>query len=290
MRLAGLRTAVAARARLAPTLTAVGFVVADERSVVSVSVPFSGWIESLGDVEAGERVEQGALLATVFCPDTRGAQRSYLARSPRGEPAAGTEAEPGPLTQLVPVRAPIRGHVVRRAALRGSYVQPGVELFRLADLSAVSVVAEVYETEIARVRAGQRAVLETGAYPGAEFAGTVSVVEPAVAHTRALRVRIALPNPGARLRPGMFGEVTLHLGGREELVVPEDALLDAGEIQYVFVSRGGGRFEPRRVRLGEAAGGRVAILEGLAEGERVVTAASFLLDSESRLRAGVRGR
>jgi len=320
IRLAGLRTAVATRARLAPTLRTVGFVVPDEKRVVSVSLRFSGWIESLGG-DAGDLVREGAVLATVFSPDSVGAQRTFLARSRWGDPENGAPeragdpgrgialearerlrrfglapsdvdaiAEAGTPTQTMRVRAPITGHVVRKAALQGSYVQPGVELFRIADLSTVGVVAEVYETDVGRVRAGQRAVLEVGAYPGVEFAGKVSFVEPVVADgSRALRVRIDLANPGTRLRPGMFGEVTLDLGARDEIVVPTDALVDTGDVQYVFVSRGRGRFEPRRVRVGETAGGSVAIGEGLAEGDRVVTSASFLLDAESRLRAGLAG-
>ena len=92
-----------------------------------------------------------------------------------------------------------------------------------------------------------------------------------------------------KLRPGMYGDVTLDLGDQSAIVVPSDALVDTGEVQYVFVSKGGGRFEPRRVRAGWSGGGRVAVLEGLAEGERVVTTANFLLDSESRLRAAIEG-
>jgi Cu(I)/Ag(I) efflux system membrane fusion protein len=320
IRLAGLKTAVATRARLAPTLRTVGFVIPDEKGVVSVSLRFAGWIESVGG-DVGEPVREGAVLATVFSPDSLGAQRTFLARSRWGDPAnvapeSGSDpglgiaqearerlrrfglapsdvdaiAESGTPTQTMRVRAPIGGYVVRKAALQGSYVQPGVELFRIADLSTVWVVAEVYETDVGRVRAGQRAVLEVGAHPGVEFTGKVSFVEPVIANgTRAIQVRVALANPGTRLRPGMFGEVTLDLGGREEIVVPAGALVDTGEVQYVFVSRGRGRFEPRRVRVGETAGGSVAVREGLAEGDRVVTSASFLLDAESRMRAGLAG-
>jgi Cu(I)/Ag(I) efflux system membrane fusion protein len=140
------------------------------------------------------------------------------------------------------------------------------------------------------VKVGQRAVLELPAYPGERFSGKVTFIYPALAAgSRTLQARVEFRNPGLKLRPGMYGDVTLALGDQSAIVVPADALVDTGEVQYVFVSKGAGRFEPRRVRAGWSGGGRVAVLEGLAEGERVVTTANFLLDSESRLRAAIEG-
>ncbi len=115
-------------------------------------------------------------------------------------------------------------------------------------------------------------------------------MSPALASgSRTLQARIELRNPGLKLRPGMYGDVSLALGELTAVTVPADAVVDTGELQYVFVSRGSGRFEPRRVRAGWRGAGRVALLSGVAEGERVVTTANFLLDSESRLRAAIEG-
>jgi Cu(I)/Ag(I) efflux system membrane fusion protein len=150
------------------------------------------------------------------------------------------------------------------------------------------VLADVYEAEIGRVKVGQRATLELAAWPGETFTGRVTFLYPALnTGSRTLQARLEFRNPGLRLRPGMYGDVTLDVGATEAVVVPREALVDTGDLQYVFVARGGGRFEPRRVRSGLSSDGEVAILAGLAEGETVVTTAAFLLDSESRLRAAL---
>ncbi len=322
IQLIGMRTAVAMREPLAATIRTVGFVTASEKGLVSVNARFSGWIESLGAGDTGQFVEKGAVLATVYSPDAIGAQQQFLAaqRWAEGKPVGpgqpvGTTpdftkdanrtrlallgfapedidalAAAGAPSQTVKLRAPVAGYVAKKSALRGVYVQPGTELFQLADLSTVWLIADVYETEIGRVKVGQRAVLDLPAYPGEKFAGKVTFIYPALAAgSRTLQARIEFRNPGLKLRPGMYGDVTLDLGDQSAIVVPVEALVDTGEIQYVFVSKGGGRFEPRRVRSGWSGGGRVAVLDGLAEGERVVTTANFLLDSESRLRAAIEG-
>jgi len=289
-----------------------------------VNVRFSGWIESLGAGDIGQLVEKGDVLATVYSPDAVGAQQQFLAtarwsdaRATAGGPVPSPSstqydiardarqklellgiapqdvealAASGKPANTVNVRAPVRGYIARKAALRGVYVQPGTELFQIADLSTVWVIADVYESEIGRVKVGQRAVLELASYPGERFTGKVTFIYPALAAgSRTLQARVEFRNPGMKLRPGMYGDVTLDLGAAHAIVVPADSLVDTGEVQYVFVSKGNGRFEPRRVRAGWSGGGKVAVLDGLAEGERVVTTANFLLDSESRLRAAIEG-
>jgi Cu(I)/Ag(I) efflux system membrane fusion protein len=319
----GMRTAVATREPLGATLRTVGIITANEKALVSVNLRFAGWIESLRAAEIGQLVGKGEVLATVYGPDALAAQQQFLATArwsapgPPGAPApeastaqvdVGREARQrlellgfapediealaasGRPSSTVNVRAPVRGHVAKRAALRGVYVQPGTEIFQIADLSTVWVIADVHEGEMGRVKVGQKALLEVAAHPGERFAGRVTFVYPALAAgSRTLQARIELRNPGLKLRPGMFGDVTLELGASQAVVVPAEALVDTGEAQYVFVSKGSGRFEPRRVRAGASGGGKVAVLEGLAEGERVVTTANFLLDSESRLRAALEG-
>jgi Cu(I)/Ag(I) efflux system membrane fusion protein len=327
IQLMGMRTAAARRAPLSASLRTVGFVTAPEGGLVSVTTRFTGWIESLGASETGQAVARGQILATVYSPEMINAQQVFLNAirwSDRREGATQGVAGPTPtaspqlasdlerdarvrLEQLgfaredidaiartgkptsgVNVRSPVRGYVARRSAIKGLYVQPGTELFQIADLSRVWVLADVYEGEIGRVAVGQKATLALAAWPGETFTGRVTFLYPAInTGSRTLQARLEFPNPGLRLRPGMYGDVTLEVGASEAVVVPREALVDTGEVQYVFVARGGGRFEPRRVRVGLGGEGQVAILSGLAEGESVVTSAAFLLDSESRLRAAL---
>jgi RND family efflux transporter MFP subunit len=319
IQLMGMKTAVALRQALPVSIRTVAFVTPTEGGVVSVTARYTGWIESTAVDETGRAVEKGEILATVYSPELTSALQSLAAAAKwsgrtGGGSASAAQGDPsrdarlraellglarqdvdaiaasGEIPQTVPIRSPVRGHVARKSAVRGGYVTPGTELFQIADLSSVWAVADVHEAEIARVRVGQRAVLELPAWPGERFAGKIAFVSPALSTgSRTLQARIELRNPGLKLRPGMYGDVTVDLGAESAVTVPSEAVVDTGEHQYVFVSRGSGRFEPRRVRVGWRGGGQVALLSGVAEGERVVTTASFLLDSESRLRAAVVG-
>jgi Cu(I)/Ag(I) efflux system membrane fusion protein len=166
------------------------------------------------------------------------------------------------------------------------YLEPGTELFEISDLSRVWVIVDVPEQDMQRVKIGATARLTLSALPEQTFEGKVQFSYPELsAETRSLRVRLEFGNPGLALRPGMFGEVLIALPAAAGLVVPAEAVVDTGQQQYVFLALPEGRFEPRAVRLG-ARGDRVAqIVEGVSEGDTVVTTANFLLDSESRLQA-----
>jgi Cu(I)/Ag(I) efflux system membrane fusion protein len=319
IQLSGLRTARTVRAPFGGELRAVGAVAASERGQGQVTTRFAGWIEQLLVEETGRVVRKGQALATIYSPDVLRAEQEYLtarkwAEAPRpagdgaGAPSLAADArrrlellgvdgreiddlssaaEP---PHAVTLRSPVTGTVLRKAAIAGAYVQPGSELFAVADLSTVWMVAEVPEQAAGRVRAGQAARIELDAFPGRPFAGRVQLVSPTVdADSRTLRVRVELRNADGALRPGMYGTVFLEAPQREALVVPAEAVVDTGDARYVFVARGEGRFEPRAVEVGDRQGGRAEIRAGLAEGELVVTTANFLLDSESRLRAAVEG-
>ena len=167
-------------------------------------------------------------------------------------------------------------------------MQPGSELFEIADLSKVWVLADIYESEIGRISVGQVATVVVSAFPKAPLTGKIGFIYPTLdPGTRTLRVRIELDNKDLKLRPGMFGEVVLQLAAASGVVVPVEALVDTGEYQYVFLAKEGGRFEPRRVQAGARSGDNVEILTGVSAGETVVTTANFLIDSESRLRAAI---
>jgi len=316
--LMGMRTAPVTRQRLAPQLRTIGFVSANESSVAIITTRFTGWVEELRVAQSGQRVEKGQVLATVYSPDLVSLQQVFLNAlkwsetqgAASGSSTGGVQndarkrlellgiaredldelAKRGQVLNTMPIRSPVAGYVAKKAALAGLYVQPGTELFQIADLSTVWVVADVYEHDMSRIQVGQRARLLLAAYPGEAFTGHVQFIYPAVnPESRTLQARMQFRNPGLKLRPGMYGDVVIELASAEGLSVPTDAVVDTGELQYVFLARDRGRFEPRVVRLGARGDGRVQILDGLADGDVVVTTANFLVDSESRLRAAVEG-
>jgi len=318
IQLFGMRTAPVTREKLSPTIRTVGVVTATEGGISLVTAHFSGWIEELLVAESGHYVKKGQTLARIYSPELLSAQQAYLSTlrwlddkqggSQGTERSLAAERDARARLQLagisnadidkinrtreavraLSVPATVSGYVGNKTAVNGLYVQPGTELFELTDLSRVWVMADVYESEIERVRRGQRATVVVPAIPGEIFVGQLSFVYPALStSSRTLKVRLDFKNPGLKLRPGMFADVTLDLGAVDGLVIPSEAVVDTGEVQYVFVAHEGGHFEPRRVKIGSRGVDKVQLLEGAGEGETVVTTANFLVDSESRLRAGI---
>lgn len=300
----GARTAKVAKERLEPRLRTVGFIAANESTTAIVNARFTGWVQQVMALRTGQKVQKGEVLAVVYSPELVGGRQVYLSAAGIPDPESarrlallGLTAQdiaelnkPDRPQGVVPLRAPITGYIARRSAVPGLYFTPGVELFQIADLSTVWLIADIYESQIRRVEVGQQATLTLGAYPAEQFTGRVQFLSPAVlAESRTLQAQIACKNPDLKLRPGMYGDVFIDLAPAEGLVVPAEAVVDTGERQYLFVARPGGRFEPRRARLGTRAEGKVQVLDGVVEGEEVVTTANFLVDSESRLRAAVEG-
>jgi Cu(I)/Ag(I) efflux system membrane fusion protein len=321
VQLMGLRIARVNREKLSPQLRTIGFVSANESAVAIITSRFTGWVDEVRVAQSGQHVQKGQVLASVYSPELTTAQQVFVnaqrwARDPRQDGTGGgaavnrvdsdarkrlelmgmaaedidTVVRTGQVLASTPIRSPVSGYVARRGALPGQYFSPGTELFQIADLSTVWVIADVYEYDMSRVKVGQRATLTLGAYPGEKFAGRVQFIYPAVnPESRTLQARMEFRNPGLKLRPGMYGDVITDLDAAEGLVAPTEAIVDTGEQQYVFISRPGGRFLPRQVKLGVRTEGKVHVLEGLEAGEEVVTTANFLVDSESRLRAAVEG-
>jgi Cu(I)/Ag(I) efflux system membrane fusion protein len=190
----------------------------------------------------------------------------------------------GKAEPVLTVYAPSSGIVLKREAVPGKYVEPGTTLYEVADLSTVWISADIYESEVAAVALNQPASVTFAAYPGETFRGTVSYVYPTLnAEARTVRVRLELPNPGLKLKPGMYGNVTVQTDAVNTLVVPKEAVLDTGLRQLVFMDRGEGVYMPYPVKLGRRSQDFVEVLEGLNEGDRIVTSANFLLDAESKL-------
>jgi membrane fusion protein, copper/silver efflux system len=306
----GVRSVAARRVPRAHVARALGTVGFDETAVTDVSLKVRGWIRSVQVGPSGAEVARGDTLFTLYSPDLYAAQQELLqAASAHGSGgASGWRAQaarkrlalwdvaPGEIAAILragapreelAILAPAAGVVVERNVFAGSAVEPGARLVRIASLDRVWVEAEVYESDAALAAPGVAAELEVAALPGRAFAGRVATVLPALSDaTRTLRVRLALDNPDRALRPGMWASVRLRGATEEHLVVPETAVLHAGERSVVFVDEGDGRYRPRRVELGAAGDGQVEVLRGLADGERVVAAGTFLIAAESRLRAG----
>jgi len=186
--------------------------------------------------------------------------------------------------RTVPITAPIAGVITEKRVVRGQSVSAGQALYTIADLSALWVNVDVREADAGAVRIGTGADVEVAAMPGGTLKGTVTYVQPLMrTETRTVTARITVANAGARLKPDMFATVLLRTGGREALVVPNAAVVRTGDRAIVFVDMGGGELMPHDVRTGTTVGDFTEILSGLGAGDRVVTSAQFLLDSESNL-------
>jgi Cu(I)/Ag(I) efflux system membrane fusion protein len=305
----GVRTVAVERARIGAGVRTVGRVVYDETRLVDVSPRVRGWIEELRADSLGMRVERGDVLFTVYSPELHAAQQELLQALRSESPLAPAlvraarnrlrlwGVSPGEVEHIerrgepieaLPVRAATSGFVIEKLVVAGSAIAPGQRLLRIAPLEDVWVEAELYEADLPRVHVGQAADVTLSHRPGRHFSGTVGFVDPFLSReTRTARARIVLENPELVLRPDMFADVELLTEGSEALVVPVSAVLHAGDRQFVFVALGEGRFRPQAVELGVQQAERVEVVSGLSGDERVVSSGTFLIASESRLRAAL---
>jgi Cu(I)/Ag(I) efflux system membrane fusion protein len=318
IRATGVTVVPVVKAALAPEIRAVGTIEIDETKLVRVSARVAGRIEQLYANFTGESVKAGAPLYTLYSPDLVATQREYLlALENRRKLEAATEdakksAEdliaatrdrlrlwgigPGQIAALeasgkpelaLTFRSPISGTVLQKMAIEGQYVTEGAELYQLADLSTVWLVAQVYEFELARLKVGQPAEAAVSSLPGEVYRGRVAFIEPVLdPSTRSARVRIVLPNTKGVLKPGMFANALIRTPTSSRLVVPRSALIDTGTRRVVYVESPTNTFTAREVTPGASAGDRVEILEGLKEGERVVAQGNFFIDSQAQLSGG----
>jgi membrane fusion protein, copper/silver efflux system len=304
----GIRLEVVGRQSLTQEARAVATIVPDESRISHVHTRVAGWVEQLDVNTTGEMVAVGQPLARIFSQELLSSQAEYLAAR-RNTAASGISSaviasgrtrltvlgmapdeidaieQTGEPRRLVTVVAPRSGVVVNRGVTAGTSVDPSTTLLTIADLSRVWVLAEVPEANIPGIRVGTLAHLDFPASGRQPFAARVDFVYPTLTdRTRTLRVRFSAANPGGSLRPGLYGTAAFESVGQVVMTVPRDAVVDTGLQQHVFVATGD-RFEPRAVTLGLQLADRVEVRSGLKEGERIVAAGVFLLDSESRLRA-----
>ena len=313
----GVRSEPAAARVLVQPVRGVGAVAIDERKLVIVALRSEGYIEDLFVNTTGQTVRAGEPLFRVYSSQIQQAQTDLLvAIGAMQRGTVGADAERSlngamqrlrnlgvPESRIEEVRktganprtidwpAPANGSVISKRVINGQRVAAGDELYRIADLSTVWVIADVAEADVAMVRPGTRALLTFRAYPAAPAEGRVTLIYPEVkSETRTARVRIELPNPEGLLKADMYADVVFQVGANEAPVVtiPNSAVIDSGSQQIVLVSRGEGRFEPRAVKLGRRGEGYREVLGGIREGEEVVTTATFLIDAESNLRAALK--
>ena len=179
---------------------------------------------------------------------------------------------------------------MERKAFPQTAITPDTDLYQITDLSSIWVNADVYEYEVPFVKVGQHAVMQLSYYPGKSYTGKITYVYPTVDPvSRTIKVRIEFRNPGFALKPQMFANVQLNINYGNQVLIPQEAVMDSGDKQYVFVVHDGGMFEPRTIQMGAKLEGKVAVLSGLKAGETIVISGNFLIDSESRLKSAMGG-
>lgn len=309
----GIRTAVVTRGPLRRLIRTVGVVDYNETALADVTTKFKGWVEKLYVDATGQQVHRGDPLFEIYSPDLYSAQREYLLALQGGTNTPGGAAlRTSALTKLkfydiseeqiaeldrtreprktLRMAAPQDGFVTDKMVVEGQMVDPGMKLYRIADLGLVWVQAQIYEQDLPFIHLGQEATVTLSYLQGREFRGRVTYVYPNIDEkTRTARVRMEFHNPGYFLKPGMFASVVVASELEPSaLLVPDMAILRSGEKNTVFVALDGGKFEARSVTLGpQAENDTYEVIDGLKEGERIVTSGQFMLDSESQLREAV---
>ncbi len=303
----GVRTAQAKKGRLWRHINTVGYVDYNETGLSHVHLRTEGWIERLYVKSVGERVKRGNRLLDLYSPTLVNAQEEYLQAQAAGQPALIRASrnrlralgvspgqierlhQSGKVPQTITVYARQDGIVASLKTPEGMYVKPATKVMSLADLSTVWLLAEVFEQQADWIKEDQPADVRLSYLPGRKWRGKVEYIYPELdPKTRTLKVRLRFENPDEVLKPNMYANVTLYAGEKQEVVfIPREALISTGEAQRVILDLGDGRFAPRVVTAGMESGDSVEILQGVTEGETVVTSGQFLIDSEASLKASL---
>ncbi len=314
----GVRTTTVKKDILSHIVRTVGRVDYDEERIIRLHPKVEGWIETLRIDKTGEEVRYDQDLLSIYSPQLVVSQQEYilalnnlktLKESPIEDIRRGAEElvnssrerlklldvpdhQLRDLTQNhniyknLHIHSPASGIVVNIGAREGQYVTPATEIYMIADLSTVWVYADIYENELPWVKVGDQVEMQLAGIPGRVFRGHLTFIYPyAEAKTRTIKVRLEFNNPEILLKPNMFAEVTIYASKQmSALVIPAEAVIRSGTRDKVLVMRSAGKFEPRSITTGLSSNGKVSVLEGLTEGEKVVTSSQFLIDSESSLR------
>ena len=193
--------------------------------------------------------------------------------------------ESGRTIRTLTLYSPVNGYITQKMAVLGMKVMPGEKLFDVADLSSIWVIADIYEYELPLIKVGNRALITMSYLPGKELSSQIDYIYPSIsAETRTVKIRLKLNNPNYQLKPQMFANVELKINLGKKLMIPESAVIDTGKGMVAYVDLGNGAFEPREIKAGLRSDEYIEVLRGLKEGEKVVSAANFLVDSEAQLK------
>ncbi len=318
----GVRTATVKRMALTKSIRALGTVTYDETRIYAVNLKFDGWIEKLYVNFVGESVTKGQPLFDIYSPELYTTQQEYLLAESQAAALAASSypsvrenaarllqaarqrleywdleekqirqlKKKGTVKKNITVYSPATGVVIQKDALAGHFVKAGMHQYEIADLSRVWVDVEVYEYELPFVKKGMPAGMELAYLPGKRFEGTVLFIYPFLnPKTRTVKLRMDFNNPEGLLKPEMYANVYIEsLIDPAALVIPQEAVIDSGLRKVVFVALGDGKYAPHTVRLGaEGEHNTFQVLDGLKEGDTIVTSAQFMFDSESRLREAI---
>ncbi|BCB95922.1 PTS cellobiose transporter subunit IIB [Dissulfurispira thermophila] len=319
--LIGVKTVEVSIKPLQKIIRTVGRIEYDERRLFTVNTKFEGWIEKLYVNYTGRYVKKGEPLAEIYSPELFATQQEFInvtkwakqSKEIKNETMSNlilkdAEAiieaakqrlrlwditdeqikkieETGKPIRTLTIYSPVNGYIVQKTALQGMRVMPGEKLFDVADLSTIWIISDIYEYELPLIKIGQKANINLSYFPGKEFSSAIDYVYPTLAgETRTAKVRFTIANPGGQLKPQMFTNVEIKINIGNKLTIPEDAVIDTGTRQIVYVDRGEGYFEPREVILGLRAEGLREVITGLKAGEKVASSATFLIDSEAKLK------
>jgi len=316
----GVKTSEVGHKIVADEIRATGNVAVDETRLAYVQTRFSGYIQKVFADSTYQYVRKGQPLFTIYSPDLVATEREYLVAKQNQQQVAQSTVSgvadsaaslldaaaerlkqwgvpsreierlesTGEVQQEIEVYSPVSGFITERNALPSVAVQPAMRLYTIADLSTVWVQTQVFQNDLGRIKVGDVASLSVDTFPEHTFSGRVNFIYPQLdMDTRTAKVRIVFSNRGLQLKPGMFVNVALKVPMGRQLVVPASAILQPGTRQIAFVDRGDGYLEPREVRLGARVGDDFIVLKGLKEGEKIITSANFLIDSESQLQAAL---
>jgi Cu(I)/Ag(I) efflux system membrane fusion protein/cobalt-zinc-cadmium efflux system membrane fusion protein len=314
----GVRTGTVEYQDLGDEIRATGTVAIDESRVSYVQIRYPGYIRNVYANATFMQVRKGQPLFTVYSPDLVQTQREFLLAAQNEKAMAGSDVEgvasgsaslmraaeerllqwnvpdaeierlrqTGKASTEITVNSPVSGVITERNALPNLYAEPSTRLYTIADLARVWVDAQVFQNDIGRVKPGESAEITMDSYPGVVLHAAVQSILPQVdAATRTVAVRLAVPNPGLRLKPGMYVNVALKANLGRQLVVPASAVLESGLRHIAFLDQGNGRIEPKEIQPGARVGDMIVVTSGLVPHQKIVTSANFLIDSESQIQA-----
>lgn len=318
--LIGIKTEPVMIRTLDKEIRTVGMVTLDESKIYNIQTKYTGWIDRVYVDFRWQHVHIGQPLFSIYSPELVTAQEEYLLalksknilnNSQFPDISSGADsllkasrrrlellgvsqsqikelASTGEVKTNLTIYSPVKGHVAKKNAFENMHVEPNTVLYKIADHTTAWVQVDIYENEIPLVKLGEKATMTLASFPGEVFEGEVTFIWPHVnPETRTVKARLEFPNPDLKLLPEMYADVILNIPMGEMLTIPRSAVLRTGKKDIVFVDKGDGNIEIRRVQLGQKVGGYYEILRGLTKGEEVVSRANFLIDSESKVQAAV---